>query len=326
MLASGDDAARRRERAGLDRAPCDGVTDQASDVHPGDRAMTIRAGFIGLGNQGKPIAAHLAPRGLATTVFDVVPAPVAELVKGGAKAAASVREVGANADVVGICVAEDEHVLSVVLGDSGLLAGMSRGGLVLIHSTVLPQTIERVAAAAAERGIEVMDACVTGGAERAAARKLVYMVGGSETGLAKAKPYFEATTDMAVIHAGPLGCGAKLKLCNNLNTNILFAAAREAMQLAKASGLAPELLLQVGKANGQFTDMTVGYLANLQRPESARSDEAHQRFAHSMAALAEKDLAWALALARKSDVSLPVTALVSQLAAGIYGVQNTKRI
>lgn len=287
--------------------------------------MTIRAGFIGLGNQGKPIAAHLAPRGLATTVYDIAPGPVAELVAGGAKAARSPREVGQNADVVGICVAEDEHVLAVTLGDDGLLAGLAKGSLVLIHSTVLPQTVERVAEAATARGVEVLDACVTGGADRAAQRRLVYMVGGSEAGLAKAMPYFEATTDVAPIHAGPLGCGAKLKLCNNLNTNILFAAAQEATNLARASGLSPELLEQVCRANGQFTDMTLAYLAGKKQPDAVLGSETYQRFATNMAALAEKDLAWALALARKSDVSLPLTALVSQLAAGIYGVRNTKR-
>jgi 3-hydroxyisobutyrate dehydrogenase len=287
--------------------------------------MTIRAGFIGLGNQGKPIAAHLAPRGLATIVYDIVPGPVAELVAGGAKAAKTPKEVGQNADVVGICVTEDEHVLAVTLGDDGLLAGLSAGGLVLIHSTVLPQTVERVAEAAAARGIEVLDACVTGGADRAAARRLVYMVGGSEAGLAKAKPYFEATTDVPPIHAGPLGCGAKLKLCNNLNTNILFAAAQEATNLARASGLSPELLEQVCRANGQFTDMTLAYLAGKKQPDAVLASEPYQRFAYNMAALAEKDLAWALALARKSDVSLPLTALVSQLAAGVYGVRNTNR-
>ena len=286
--------------------------------------MTIRAGFIGLGNQGKPIAAHLAPAGLATTIFDIAPAPVAELVKGGAKAAANPREVGAQSDVVGICVAED--VLSVAFGEDGLLAGLNRGGLILIHSTVLPQTVEKVARAAEERGIEVMDACVTGGADRAVARRLVFMVGGSEAGLAKAKPYFTATTDQPVIHAGPLGCGAKLKLCVNLNTNILFAAAREATNLARASGLSPEVLEQVCRANGQFTEMTLAYLAGKKQPDSVLGGETYQRFAHSMAALAEKDLAWALQLGRKSDVSLPVTALVSQLAADIYGARNTDRL
>lgn len=287
--------------------------------------MTIRVGFIGLGNQGKPIAAHLAPRGLATTVYDIAPAPVAELVAGGAKAASSPREVGVASDVVGICVAEDDHVLAVVLGENGLIAGLQPGGLILIHSTVLPQTIERVAEAARARGVDVMDACVTGGSDRATARKLVYMVGGDAALLERAKPYFEATTDMPVIHAGPRGCGAKLKLCVNLNTNILFAAAQEATRLAVASGLSPEVLEQVCRANGQFTELTLGYLKGQRNPESVLASDAYQRFSYAMAALAEKDLAGALQLGRKSEVSLPVTALVSQLAAGIYGVRNTQR-
>ncbi|MBW2725021.1 MAG: NAD(P)-binding domain-containing protein, partial [Deltaproteobacteria bacterium] len=86
--------------------------------------MSLRVGFIGLGNQGKPIAAHLAPAGFETTVYDIAEAPVQELVAGGAKAAATPRELGANADIVGICVPEDAHVLEVVLGEDGLLAGM----------------------------------------------------------------------------------------------------------------------------------------------------------------------------------------------------------
>ncbi|MGI9432627.1 MAG: NAD(P)-binding domain-containing protein, partial [Myxococcota bacterium] len=83
--------------------------------------MSIRVGFIGLGNQGKPIAAHLAPAGFDTTVYDLAPGPVAELVATGAVAAQSPREVGARSDVVGVCVPEDEHVRAVVLGEEGLL-------------------------------------------------------------------------------------------------------------------------------------------------------------------------------------------------------------
>ena len=106
--------------------------------------MTLRTGFIGLGNQGKPIAAHLAPAGFETTVYDVVEAPMAELAAAGAKAARTPREVGERAELVGICVPEDKHVRAVVFGDDGLLAGMASGGLIAIHSTVLPSTIEEI--------------------------------------------------------------------------------------------------------------------------------------------------------------------------------------
>ena len=288
--------------------------------------MTIRAGFIGLGNQGKPIAAHLAPHGLQTTVYDIAPGPVAELVAGGAKAARTPKEVGAQSDVVGICVPEDEHVRAVVFGENGLLAGMQKGGVILIHSTVLPTTVEAVASAAAKQGIDVMDACVTGGADRAAARRLVYMIGGPEATLTRIKPYLEATTDAPWIHAGTLGCGAKLKLCNNLNTYILFAAAAEAVRLAKASGLSADVLEQVARANGQFTDMTLAFLSTKKLPDHVLGSDSYQQLMKNHTNIAEKDLAWALQLAKKSDVSLPLGALVSQMMAGIYGVQDTNKL
>src|SRR5262249_37931215 len=103
-------------------------------------AMSLRVGFIGLGNQGKPIAAHLAPSGFATTVYDLAPEPVSELVAGGARAASSPREVGERSDVIGICVPADEHVRAVVYGEDGLLAGTKPGAVIAIHSTILPDT------------------------------------------------------------------------------------------------------------------------------------------------------------------------------------------
>jgi len=287
--------------------------------------MSIRVGFIGLGNQGKPIAAHLAPAGFETTVYDVVAEPIAELVEDGARAAATPREVGENADVVGICVPEDKHVIAVALGEDGLLAGMQSGGIVLIHSTVLPDTIERIASAGAERGIEVMDACVTGGAMRAQARQLTYLIGGSEAALETVRPYLEATTEVPPIHAGSLGSGAKLKLCINLITYIQWAAAHESMVLARAIGLPQEVLEAAGRSNGQMTDMMVTFLAVHKAPEATRSSESFQDMMRRNMKIAEKDLAWALQLARESDVALPVGGVVAQSMARIYGVEDDGR-
>jgi len=287
--------------------------------------MTIRAGFIGLGNQGKPIAAHLAPAGLETTVYDIAEAPVQELVAGGAKAAATPRELGANADVVGICVPEDAHVRAVVFGEDGLLSGMTAGSVILIHSTVLPETAIEVAEAARERGVLVMDACVTGGAARAQNRQLTYLIGGPEEGIEKARPYFEATTELPIVHAGELGNGAKLKLCINLITYIQWAAAYESMALARAIGLPPEILEEAGRSNGQIMDLMMSYLAGHKLTEAARASESFQALMRNHMKIAEKDLAWALQLARQSDVSLPVGALVSQSMAKLYGVKDDAR-
>ena len=287
--------------------------------------MTIRVGFIGLGNQGKPIAAHLAPAGLETTVYDIAKQPVEELVAGGAKAAATPREVGASADVVGICVPEDAHVRAVVYGDDGLIAGMSSGGVILIHSTVLPETASEVADAAAEKGVAVMDACITGGAARAEAKQLTYLVGGSSEALEQVGPYFAATTEIEPIHAGELGMGAKLKLCVNLTTYIQWAAAFEPMHLARAIGLPQETLESALRSNGQLTDMMAAYLVGHKAPEEARKSEPFQALMRNHMNIAEKDLAWALQLARKAGVSLPVGSLVSQSMARLYGVEDENR-
>ena len=287
--------------------------------------MTFSAGFIGLGNQGKPIAEQLVAAGLTTMVYDISQEALQALVSAGATAASSPREVGAASDIVGVCVPEDDHVKAVSLGEEGLLAGMREGSLLLIHSTVLPETIDEVATAAQPHGVTVLDACVTGGAARAANRQLTYLVGGPDDGFLQAGPYFAATTDVEPIHAGELGCGAKLKLCVNLITYIQWAAAYESMLLARASGLSQEVLEQAGRSNGQMTDMMSAYLLTHKAPEEARATPDFQKLMTSHMNIAEKDLAWALQLARKNGVALPVGSLVSQSMARLYGVTDDQR-
>lgn len=287
--------------------------------------MTLRVGFIGLGNQGLPIAGHLAPAGFETTVFDIVEAPVQELVAGGAKPAGSPREVGANADLVGICVPEDSHVIDVVLGEDGLLSGMKAGSVILIHSTVLPETASKVAAAASERDVAVLDACVTGGQARALTKQITYLVGGSDAAVEKARPYFEATSEVPIVHAGELGNGAKLKLCINLITYIQWSAAYESMALARAIGLPQEVLEEAGRSNGQITEMMISFLAGHKIPEEARKSEGFQKLMRGHMKIAEKDLAWALQLARQAGVALPVGSLVSQSMARLYNVDDEWR-
>ena len=105
-----------------------------------------------------------------------------ELVAGGARAAASPREVGERSDVIGICVPADDHVRAVVYGDDGLLAGTKPGAVIAIHSTILPATAIEIAEAARPLGVAVLDACVTGGAERAKQKQITYIVGGDADG------------------------------------------------------------------------------------------------------------------------------------------------
>ena len=122
----------------------------------------MRTGFVGLGYIGKPMAQRLPAAGLATTVYDIAPAPVQELLGAGAKAASSPDEVAAASDVVGICVQTDAQVRAVIEGENGLLVGAKPGLVIAIHSTVVPSTVEAMRARAAEQGVEVVDACVSG--------------------------------------------------------------------------------------------------------------------------------------------------------------------
>src|SRR5882672_3708778 len=112
----------------------------------------MRAGFVGLGYIGKPMALRLPAAGLETSVFDIVPAPVSELVGAGARAAASPADVAAASDVVGVCVQTDAQVRAVIEGDDGLLAGAKAGLAIAIHSTVLPATAVEMNERAAKYG------------------------------------------------------------------------------------------------------------------------------------------------------------------------------
>ncbi len=156
-------------------------------------------------------------------------------------------------------------------------------------------------------------------------KQITYMIGGSAEALETARPYLEATTEVALIHAGELGNGAKLKLCINLITYIQWAAAYESMALARAIGLPQEILEQAGHLNGQITELMTNFLATHKVPEETVNDEGYQDLMRGYMKIAEKDLAWALELARKSDVSLPVGSLVSQSMARIYNVNDPKR-
>jgi 3-hydroxyisobutyrate dehydrogenase-like beta-hydroxyacid dehydrogenase len=132
-------------------------------------------------------------------------------------------------------------------------------------------------------------------------------------------------TSVKVVHAGELGNGAKLKLCINLITYIQWAAAFESFTLAKAVGLPQAVLEEAGQANGQLTPLMIAYLGAHKLPEAARRSDGIQAMLRGYLKVAEKDLAWVLRLARQTEVSLPVSGLVSQLMARLYAVEDPGR-
>lgn len=286
--------------------------------------MSLRVGFIGLGNIGRPMAGRQVAAGFAVTVYDVFRPATGELLAAGARGAGCPREVAAGAEVVGVCVRDDEDVRSVFEGPDGILAGAHPGLVVAIHSTILPRTAREMGAAAAKCGVGVVDACITGGAAGADQGRLTYMVGGDPAHLEHCRPVFESCAER-IVHTGELGTGTATKLCNNLMTYLGFLAAFESTLLAKCSGLSLSALEEVTRANGNLTDQMYGFLTLHRVPAEQRRDPGFQQMLLGFTTLAEKDLAVTLAFAREHGVALPGTALCQQMMARVYGLDDGKR-
>jgi 3-hydroxyisobutyrate dehydrogenase len=287
--------------------------------------MALRAGYIGLGNIGKPMASCWIKAGFEMAVYDVVEAPVTELVELGARAAPSPRAVGEAADAIGICVRDDDDVRAVLLGDDGVFSGAADGAVVLIHSTIQPATAVEMSEAGAAHGVSVIDAAITGGDQRAAAGDLAIMVGGDPAALEKARPVLETSAGSGIFHCGELGNGMKTKLCINVVTYLQWLAGYEGLALAKASGVPVEVFEEVGLANGQITALMARFLTIHKMPDEARKSEGIQKLVRGHTLVAEKDLTWALRLARENGLSLPGAGLVSQMMPLIYGLESEGR-
>jgi 3-hydroxyisobutyrate dehydrogenase-like beta-hydroxyacid dehydrogenase len=198
--------------------------------------LKMRVGFVGLGSQGAPMAQRIIAAGFATTLWARRAATLAPFADSGAGVAASPRALAAASDLVCVCVVDDADVEQVLGGDDGVLSGLERGSIVAIHSTVHPDTCRRLAARAAERGVVLLDAPVSGGPTAASAGGLLVMVGGSADALARVQPVF-ATFGDPVLHLGPVGSGQVAKLLNNLVFTAHLGIASKIFDVAAALGV-----------------------------------------------------------------------------------------
>ncbi|CAM3854737.1 3-hydroxyisobutyrate dehydrogenase [Castellaniella denitrificans] len=213
--------------------------------------MSSTIGFIGLGHMGGPMAQNLLKAGHTLRVFDLVPQAVQALVQSGATAAASAAEAVAGADLVVTMLPASRHVEGLYLGEDGLLTAIARGTLVLECSTIAPESARKVSAAAAQRGIRMIDAPVSGGTGGAVAGTLTFIVGGAAADLESARPYLQAM-GKNIFHAGDAGAGQVAKICNNMLLGILMAGTAEALALGVANGLDPKTLSDIiAKSSGR---------------------------------------------------------------------------
>jgi 3-hydroxyisobutyrate dehydrogenase len=269
-------------------------------------------GFIGLGNMGLPMARNLMRAGHRLRAFDVVPASVEAAVAAGAAAAGSAAEAAAGAEVVITMLPEGRHVREVWLGAAGILAHAAPETLLIDCSTIDVETARAVNRAAGDRGLEVLDAPVSGGVAGAENATLTFMVGGSEAGVARARPVL-AQMGKAVVHAGGSGNGQAAKICNNMMLGISMIGVCEAFVLAERLGLAADKLFEVSsQSSGQCWSLT-SYCPVPGLVPSSPANRGYQ--AGFTAAMMAKDLRLAQDAAQSVDAPTPLGAQARQLYA-----------
>lgn len=262
-----------------------------------------RIGFIGLGIMGKPMAARLVRAGFPVVVHNRSPEAADELAAAGAEVAGSPREVAERSDVVVTMLPDSPDVQAVVLADDGVLAGVREGMLFVDMSTIAPATTRAVHAALAERGVEAVDAPVSGGEPAAIDGQLSIMAGGSEEAVARAQPVFDEL-GKATTHIGPAGAGQVAKAANQIVVALTIQAVAEALTLARRAGVDPARVREAllgGFAQSKILEVH-GERMLEGRYEPGFRIELHR-----------KDLAIALQAAREEGVPLLATAQVAEL-------------
>src|SRR5437879_3850507 len=195
-----------------------------------------RVAILGLGIMGSGMAGRILSANFPLTVYNRNREKTAPFEKAGAFVAGSPREAAGRADIIICIVADDAASRAVWLGEEGALEGASRGSVLVESSTLTVAWVKELASAAAQRGCELLDAPVTGTKPHAAAGELLFLVGGSASALATARPVLSVMS-RDIVHLGPTGSGAYLKLINNFLCGVQAASLAEAIAFIGKSGL-----------------------------------------------------------------------------------------
>jgi 2-hydroxy-3-oxopropionate reductase len=282
--------------------------------------MTDRIGFIGLGIMGKPMARNLLKAGYPLTVWNRSQPAIDELVGDGASPGSSPKDVAHQSDVIITIVTDSPDVEKVALGPDGIMEG-GRPGLIHVDmSTISPAVTRRIASRLAEKGVEMLDAPVSGGDTGAQAGTLSIMVGGKEETFRRCQPIFEVL-GRTIVHCGPNGAGQTVKLCNQIVVALNNLAMCEALVFATKAGVDTRRMLEAVGAGAASS----WALLNLAPRVLARDFRPGFKVAHQ-----QKDLRLALETAEQEAVPLPGTSLVHQLFAAIeaegLGAEGTQAL
>lgn len=262
-----------------------------------------RVGFIGLGIMGQGMAHNLLKAGFPLTVWNRTAGRTEPLVDAGAVAASTPAAVAVDCDITFICVSDTPDVEAVVLGEDGVLEGAQPGSLVIDCSTISPTATKELAATLAERGVNMLDAPISGGSEGAAKGTLSIMIGGADTDFERALPAFQAV-GKSITHVGPTGAGQTVKLMNQILVVGNALAMSEALLFAQASGVDLEKALEAVK-NGAAGS----WMLSFRGPQILERD---WRPGFTID-LQQKDLRLVLEAADDNGSPVPGTALVFQM-------------
>jgi 3-hydroxyisobutyrate dehydrogenase len=263
-------------------------------------------GFIGLGDMGGPMAHNLIAGGFDVTVFDLRREALLAAKEKGARIADSLAGLPQSCRTVGICVWSDDQVNDAVLGPQGLITGDAKAFTLVVHSTVRPQTIDRIAAAFAPKGWEVVDAPVSGGRAASLTGTLSLMVGAPKASYERLLPYLN-TVGAHLFHVGEKpGLGEVAKLCNNLMGLCNTYAVVEAMKLGASYGIDEEMVRKVASVSTGMSWYTEHweFVDNLIKTHPQRD-------------VLYKDLWEAVYAAKQKDLQLVLTGVAALSAPGL---------
>jgi 2-hydroxy-3-oxopropionate reductase len=261
--------------------------------------------FIGLGIMGSPMAVHLQHAGHQVTGYNRHPERTAPLVAAGGRAANSIADAVADADVVAVMVPDSPDVEDVLTGEDGVFATATPGTLVIDFSSIRPDVTATLAASAKDKGFRLLDAPVSGGEAGAKNAALSIMVGGDSADFAAAKPIFDAV-GKTVVHVGPNGAGQTVKAANQLIVGANIQALAEALVFLEAYRVDTEAALEVlggGLAGSKVLDQKKSNMLERSFDPGFRIDLHH------------KDMGIVTSAAREAGVVLPLGAIVAQLMA-----------
>ncbi|WP_327320494.1 NAD(P)-dependent oxidoreductase [Streptomyces sp. NBC_01235] len=263
--------------------------------------MSAAVAFVGLGNIGGRVVAHLVKAGHDVSVFDLNAAAVQAAVEAGARSAASAAQAAEGAEAVFLSL-PTPAIVEAVVGE--ILPRAAKGAVIVDHSTIDPDTTRRLAASVAKEGVSFLDAPVSGGVQGAEAGTLAIMVGGDEAALEKVRPLLD-TYAGSVVRIGDSGSGQVVKLANNVITAINIVALGEALTTAVRQGVDLDVAVSVLTKSSANSNVLSGYfprtLFTAERPTGFALDFMH------------KDLGLFLASAASGPVPLPLSNAVRDL-------------